>query len=58
MTEDDCILHDLKLQEAYATNWIISAKQVCNTGSDWDCSFFLLKGVFLEMSTFSLVFMA
>jgi histone demethylase JARID1 len=32
VTDDDCILQDLKLQETYATRWIISAKQVIGDG--------------------------
>lgn len=45
MPDDDCILQDLKKQEAYATNWIISARQVCD----------LVERVFLEILPFSAV---
>lgn len=57
VTDDDCILQDLKLQETYASHWIISAKQVCNTGSECNCSLFLLGSVMLRMLAFLSIYL-
>lgn len=44
MTDDDCVLQDLKVQEALAVNWVNRAKQVRKSASMFvSCCFDVMR---------------